>query len=143
MSTLYRTLESTVDYNQVVDSSTKVPSNTDLLDPYREANISFGSATTLHSLRDHLTTLTKLANVKVAKGLIRSTKIEHNQVAIDMMKCGRFISNKTSGNRPVILNRCHKRICPICNTIKSNKYSYFVKRATLQLGYHFVGEAAD
>ena len=113
--------------------------NPSLLDNQDDKKICHKSLFNLDSLREDLTHFTKLANVQIAESLVISPEFKHAKTAVTMMSCGRFISFKEG--KATALNRCHKRICPICNSVRANKYSYVVSRAIKQLGYTFADEA--
>ena len=92
------------------------------------------------SIRDSILKHTKLGNIKVSKALARSNDRKQIRSSLKMYDCSKYISWIDDGRRAVSLSRCHSRLCPICNRIKSRQYANFARRAIDQLPYDLIGE---
>lgn len=93
------------------------------------------------ALHDQLARHTKLAQVHVAQSLIHSSDIDQGQHALSMMSCGRYASTTGQFIRP--LNRCHRRSCPLCSSIKGRQIARRTARAVEQLRFTLLDEAHE
>lgn len=95
----------------------------------------------LEHVRESLANLSKLANIRVVKSLARSHSLNQVKTALTMYQCGKYISLKNG--KYVVLNRCHKRLCYICNQIKSKQYSLIATKALSQMKYDLADECSS
>jgi hypothetical protein len=93
------------------------------------------------TLRETIANHSKLANVRVSKSLARSHSESQYKLSLRMHQCGKYISLKNG--RYITLNRCHSRLCMICNRVKSQIYSNVAVKALAQLRYTFIDESTD
>lgn len=82
----------------------------------------------------------KLAQIKIARSLASSPKRQHYTASIKLLDCGRYLGKTSTGN--VALNRCHRRSCPICATIKGRQYTRLITKACDQMSYTLLDEVA-
>jgi len=104
-----------------------------------EKTISIQSDYQTESIRESIVRNSKLANIKVSKALARNGSSKQIKTALNMVSCSKYISYEGQG-RVISLNRCHSRLCMICNRIKSRKYAHLVRRSIDQLRYELSDE---
>ena len=98
-------------------------------------------ATPPTKLSDELIKYQKLAQIKVSSSLATSGMSRHYTAAVKTNDCGRYLGKTRHGH--VALNRCNRRSCPICSTIKGNRYTQLITMGVLQMSHIMKDDAGD
>ena len=83
----------------------------------------------------------KIAQFKVSSSLFRSSKRAQYQASVITDNCGRFASKNEYGL--VALNRCNRRTCPICATIKGKRLTNDIVKSLDQLAFTLLDECDE
>jgi len=92
-------------------------------------------------ISDELIRYQKLAQIKVSSSLATSGLSRHYTAAVKTNDCGRYLGKTRHGH--VALNRCNRRSCPICSTIKGNQYTRLITMGVLQMNHVMQDDAPD
>ena len=92
-------------------------------------------------ISDELIRYQKLAQIKVSSSLATSGLSRHYTAAVKTNDCGRYLGKTRHGH--VALNRCNRRSCPICSTIKGNRYTQLITMGVLQMSHVMKDDARD
>lgn len=98
-------------------------------------------SSTLDNVRPNFLRYQKIAQYKVSSSLAQSSKRSQYQASIITDNCGRFASKNEHGL--VALNRCNRRTCPICATIKGKRLTNDIVKSLDQLSFTLLDECDD
>tara|TARA_Y200000002_G_C22670529_1_gene659813 strand:- start:381 stop:1844 length:1464 start_codon:yes stop_codon:yes gene_type:complete len=120
--------------NEDVKNSLVTIHQTSLVDNYEDP-------TPPTKISDQLIKYQKLAQIKVSSSLATSGLSRHYTAAVKTNDCGRYLGKTRHGH--VALNRCNRRSCPICATIKGNQYTRLITMGVLQMSHVMKDDAPD
>ena len=134
----------TTDYDSLEESLTHVePLNNPLIQAVSstDSKLNFLSLTPQNSLREQMARHTKLAQSHVSRSLFYSSRPSQAKASYAMSMCGKYATHTGQYIRP--LNRCHRRSCPVCSSIKGAQITRRAMRALDQLRFSLVDEADE
>ena len=141
------TLDSTV-----INTVTNRDNLSELLDNYGQENLTINPLTNVsqivknstqhtHQIRPDLLRYQKIAQFKVSSSLALSPKRSQHLASIALDNCGRFTTKTEHGH--VALNRCNRRSCPICSSIKGKRLTNDIMKCLDQLSFTLLDECDE